>query len=359
MRIAVGLSGGVDSAVTASLLNDQGHDVFGVTMAIWDQSVHSTGATGKHACFGPEEQQDIKEAETLCKSLGIPFQVYDCSAAYKKHILAYFRREYLAGRTPNPCIQCNQQIKLDVLPSMILEAGERFDKFATGHYARVEFDVKSERYLLKKAADTAKDQTYFLYRLTQQQLQKLHLPLGPFTKTEVRDWARKKGIAVSDKQDSQDFYSGNYNDLIDIREKTGNIVHINGQVLGKHPGIWNFTVGQRKGLGVSWHEPLYVIRLDAHTNQVIVGPSSLIYNHAFFVDQLNWIAFDELTSPLDVTARIRSSQTEFTAVIEPHSMDAISVHADQPVHAITPGQSAVFYQGEIVMGGGIINRVIE
>ncbi len=358
MKIAVGLSGGVDSAVTAYLLKEQGHDVFGVTMAIWNNSTNVTSHTGKHACFGPEEQDDINEARALCNELDIPFQVYDCSTAYKKIVLDYFKREYLAGRTPNPCIQCNQQIKLDVLPTMIQDSGETFDKFATGHYARVEFNESAGRFMLKKALDSSKDQTYFLYRLTQTQLEKLLLPLGEFEKTEVRKIARDNQISLYDKSDSQDFYSGDYNDLIDIRERTGNLVHVDGRVLGQHKGVWNYTIGQRKGLGVSSPEPLYVINIDAHSNQVVVGPREYVYNNSFLVDQLNWIAFADLKVSTKVNMKIRSSQQEFEALIEPVEQGKVKVTSTEPQSAITPGQSAVFYQDDLVLGGGIIDRVL-
>ncbi len=358
MKIAVGLSGGVDSAVTAYMLKEQGHDVFGVTMAIWNHSTNVTSHTGKHACFGPEEQDDIDEARVLCNELKIPFQVYDCSTAYKKIVLDYFKREYLAGRTPNPCIQCNQQIKLDVLPTMIQDSGEAFDKFATGHYARVNYQESSGRYVLLKAVDSSKDQTYFLYRLTQPQLQKLLLPLGEFEKTEVRKIARQNQISLHDKSDSQDFYSGDYNDLIDIRERTGNIVHIDGKVLGQHKGVWNYTIGQRKGLGISSSEPLYVINIDAHSNQVVVGPREYVFNDSFLVDQLNWIAVADLKSATRVNMKIRSSQQEFEALIEPVEHGKVKVICTEPQSAITPGQSAVFYQDDLVLGGGVIDRVL-
>jgi len=327
-------------------------------MSIWDHSRQVTAPTGKHACFGPEEKDDINEAKEFCNYLGIPFYVYDCAKEYQNLVLDYFREEYRAGRTPNPCVKCNQQVKLDVLPELMKKSGQTFDKFATGHYAKVEQHPETGRYLLKKARDSAKDQTYFLYRLTQAQLENLLFPLGDYLKDEIREIARKNNLAVHNKTDSQDFYCGDYNDLLNFQETEGNIIHVNGQVLGRHKGIWNYTIGQRKGLNISYTEPLYVIEIDQKGNNVIVGPKKHVYRKKFLVNNLNYVALDGITGPVETQVKIRSSQQEFKAVIAPHDNALIKVTSNERQSAITPGQSAVFYQDDIVLGGGVIEKVL-
>lgn len=354
-RVIVGLSGGVDSSVAAWLLLQQGYEVIGVTMAIWDGQYKSTG---KHACYGSDEEEEIREARAVAEKLGIPYHVFDCSVEYKQAVLDYFKFEYLAGRTPNPCIQCNQQIKFGLLPAMAEKSGIRFDYFATGHYARVMFHPQYDRFTLLKAADERKDQTYFIHRLTQEQLGRILLPVGEFHKPQIKELARKVGIIVEDIEESQDFYSGDYKDLLEAEEKPGNIVDPRGKVLGTHKGIWNYTIGQRKGLGIAFSEPLYVIGLDKETNTVIVGTREETYQSSFLVTDLNWVALKSLTEPKDCMAKIRSAQKEREARIELWENGSVKVTFLAPNDAITPGQSAVFYDHDVVLGGGIIQRVV-
>ena len=356
-KVIVGLSGGVDSSVAAYLLKQQGFEVTGVTMSIWDGKP-SLVPSGKHACYGPDENEEIAEARELAGILEIPYRVFDCSQRYKTLVLDYFRQEYLSGRTPNPCIKCNQLIKFGMLPDAAKMEGLAFDYFATGHYAIVEWDDQRKRYLLKKGMDPRKDQTYFIYRLTQQQLSKVLFPIGKMTKQEVREIAAKINLPLSEKEESQDFYSGDYRDLLDIKDMPGDIVDRKGNVLGKHNGFWNFTIGQRKGLGVAYSEPLYVLSLNKDKNTVVVGIREEVMNSSFIVNNLNWIAFESLAGPMEVTVKIRSAQNAASAWIEPFEKDSVKVIFHLPNDGIAPGQSAVFYQDDLVIGGGVIEKVV-
>jgi len=355
-KVIVGLSGGVDSSVAAYLLKEEGYDVTGVTMSIWDGKP-STGSSGKHACYGPDENKEIEEARELAAILDIPYHVFDCSQRYKSLVLDYFKLEYLSGRTPNPCVKCNQLIKFGMLPDMARLNGLEFDYFATGHYARVNWSEQHQRYLLKKGMDPKKDQTYFIYRLSQEQLSQLLFPNGNLTKQEVREIASRINLPSSEKEESQDFYSGDYKDLLDVDDKPGNIVNSKRSVLGKHNGFWNYTIGQRKGLGVAYSEPLYVIELDPGKNEVIVGTHDEIMGSSFIVNDLNWIAFEDLSTPIEVKVKIRSVQKETDAIVEPSGQGTVKVTFHVPNDGITPGQSAVFYQDDIVVGGGVIKEI--
>lgn len=352
MKIAVGMSGGIDSSVAALLLKRAGHDVTGITMKLWP------GADGppleKSACFGPDEAEDIESARRVCAHIGIPFSVFDCSADYEELVLRYFREEYLAGKTPNPCVRCNQLVKFGMLPRLAGEAGLLFERFATGHYARVEPDSRSGRFLLKKAVDARKDQSYFLYRLSQDQLAASLFPVGGLTKGRVRRMAEEAGLPVHDRKESQDFYSGDLGDIIRREDREGDIVDREGRILGKHRGFWNYTVGQRKGLGIAHPVPLYVLEIDARRNRLVAGPEAETFKRSCITTDGNWIACEKLTSDMDVQVKVRSAGKLVGAVISPVEGGRTLVRFAEPISAVTPGQSAVFYDGDILVGGGVI-----
>lgn len=368
MKILVGMSGGVDSSTTALLLKEQGHEVIGATMAIWGNTGIYKSIQEKinklpkkqsthNACLGPDEKEDIEAAKKICDQIGIEFHVFDCAEQYEKIVLDNFKKEYLAGRTPNPCIWCNSLIKFDVLPEVAKLNGITFDKFATGHYARI--CEENSRFFLKKGKNLKKDQSYFLYRLTQEQLSKIMLPLGDYTKEEIRAIAKSFGLEVADKPDSQDFYEGDYNELLQVESKPGNIVDTDGKILGSHNGIWNYTIGQRKGLGISSTEALYVVELKKDTNEVVVGFKDKTFNDKLTAVKLNWIAFDELTEPKKCTAKIRSTQQPVDVTIYPQDDNTVKVIFEDMQRSIACGQSVVFYDDEILLGGGIIDKVGE
>jgi tRNA-specific 2-thiouridylase len=357
MKIAVGMSGGVDSSVAALLLKEQGHDVVGITMALWDGKKR-VRASKRHACYGPDEPEDIESARAVCDILGIPLHVFDCSRSYRSIVLDRFRNEYLEGRTPNPCVICNHTMKFGILPETARGAGLVFERLATGHYARIGFDENLGRFYLQKAADRRKDQSYFLYRLSQEQLASALFPLGNLLKEDVRNIARTRGLPVSEREESQDFYGGDFKELLPAEESRGKIVTSDGRVLGTHGGIWNYTLGQRKGLGIGHSEPLYVVRIDKGSNAVVVGPRKELGKRAFVASSLHWVAIEKLAGPLKARVKIRSTHEEKPAVLESTGEDAVTVTFDTPVDSITPGQSAVFYREDVVLGGGTIENVI-
>ncbi|MBQ3640937.1 tRNA 2-thiouridine(34) synthase MnmA [bacterium] len=354
MKVLVGLSGGVDSTVAALILKEQGHEVIGATMSIWGKNGMALKTGAHDACYGPKEKEDIEAASKIAKELGIPYHVFDCVEQYEKIVLENFKSEYLGGRTPNPCIWCNALIKFGALPKIAKLQGIDFDKFATGHYARVE--ENNGRYLLKRGVVPNKDQSYFLYRLKQEQLSQIILPLGGYSKDKIRNIARNAGLDVADKPDSQDFYDGDYNELLGVTEKEGNIVDVNGKVLGKHKGIWNFTIGQRKGIGVSAPEPMYVLELRKNTNEVVIGPLDKTFNTALNAINLNWIGIENLKEERKATAKFRSTQQPSPVTVFPTN-DGIKVIFDNPQKSIAIGQSVVLYDEDTVLGGGIIDSV--
>ncbi len=279
----------------------------------------------------------------------------DCVTKYENIVLENFKKEYLQGHTPNPCVWCNALIKFGVLPEVARLNGVEFDKFATGHYARVE--EENGRFILKRGIAPHKDQSYFLYRLKQEQLKNIILPLGNYTKEQIRQIAKENGLRAADKPDSQDFYGGDYNELLGVEDKIGNIVDLGGKVLGQHKGIWNYTIGQRKGIGVSSTEPLYVLELRKDTNEVVIGPADKTFKKSLIADDLNWIAIEDLKEPIKCQAKIRSTQQPTPVEIRPLNNGEVEVIFEDMQKSIAIGQSAVFYDENKVLGGGVIKSV--
>jgi len=354
-RVIVALSGGVDSAVAAALLKEEGYEVTGVTMAIWDGKA-SGEAGGRHACYGPGETEDIEDARRVAQRLGIPFYVFDLKSEYRASVLDYFRRQYLAGRTPNPCVMCNRWVKFGALMEKARHRGIEFDYFATGHYARVEYDGTRGRYLLKKARDWRKDQSYFLYYLSQEQLGRCLFPLGTYLKEEVRSMARNLRLTIHAKPESQDFAAGGYLSLLEGSPQPGPIMNRQGEILGQHRGIVFYTIGQRRGLGLAAGKPLYVTAIDREKNVIVVGTEEEVLGHSLVASGANWIAIEELTEPLQAKAKIRYRHQEAEAGVTPLDSGKVRVEFKEPQRAITPGQGVVFYNGDTVVGGGTIEQ---
>ena len=355
-KIVVAMSGGVDSSVAAALLQEKGHEVTGITMKVWDgEALPGDGA--RHSCYGPGEQEDIADAWEVAQVLGIPFYTFDLRQEYKSEVLDYFCHEYLLGRTPNPCVRCNRRVKFDALLKKARRSGLEFDYFATGHYARVEYDESKRRYLLKKARDMTKDQSYFLFSLSQEELGCSLFPLDSYTKGEVRKMARDLGIGVADKPESQNFIAGGYSTFVEAIAKPGSIMDRQGNILGQHQGIPFYTIGQRKGLGISARAPLYVTAIDPERNAIVVGSKEEVYGDELIASELNWVAIDELQQPIEAKAKIRYLHNEAEAVITPLDADRVYVKFNEPQMAITPGQAIVFYDGDTVIGGGTIESM--
>ncbi|MEE9532067.1 MAG: tRNA 2-thiouridine(34) synthase MnmA [Syntrophobacteria bacterium] len=354
-RVIVAMSGGVDSSVVALLLKEQGYEVTGVTMRIWDGD-GPPEETGRHACYGPGEEEDIDDARRVAQKLNIPFHVFDLRKDYRANVLDYTRQEYLSGKTPNPCIRCNRMVKLGGLLDQVRESGMVFDHVATGHYARIKYNRENERYLLMKARDLKKDQSYILCALSQEQLGTCLFPLGEYIKEEVRRKAADAGLEVSEKTESQDFMAGGHHRLFEAAANPGPVLDHRGITVGEHRGIPFYTIGQRRGLGIPWREPLYVIAIEPGSNAIIVGPKEKLYKSECTATALNWIATEVLNGPKKVKAKIRYSHAGAKAVITPLEENRVRIHFEEPQTAITPGQAVVFYDGDIVVGGGTIDQ---
>ena len=368
--IAVAMSGGVDSSTVAAMLRAEGHDVIGLTMQLWNQR-RLSGSEGM-----PESVQgrccsldDVYDARREAQQIGIPYYVVNHEERFERDVIRPFVEEYVSGRTPIPCSLCNNHLKFDQLLIVAQQIGA--ERIATGHYARVAFDEARGRWLLKRPADSSKDQTYFLFGLTQEQLSRTIFPLGEMTKPEVRELARHHGLALAEKPDSQEICfvpGGDYKRFIDaylaeqgeaLPDTAGDLVTTNGDVIGEHGGVHNFTVGQRKGLGVATGSPLYVIQISGAKKQVIVGGEEHLYSRTLRARRVNLISVDDLREPMRVAVKIRHRHEPAPAVIEQVKTertgdDEILATFDEPQRAITPGQAAVFYDGDVVVGGGWI-----
>ena len=356
-KVLVAMSGGVDSSVAAALLKERGYEVIGVTMKVWDGgSLPWDGA--RHGCYRPGEEEDIEDTWEIAQVLGIPLYTFDLRQEYRAEVLDYFCHEYSLGRTPNPCVRCNRKIKFGALVEKARDSGLEFDYVATGHYARVEYDESKSRYLLKEAIDMTKDQSYFLFSLSQEQLGCSLFPLGSYTKGEVRNTAQVLGLGVADKPESHDFIAGGYSTLVETMPEPGPILNRQGNILGQHRGILFYTVGQRKGLGISYREPLYVTAIDRERNAIIVGTKEEVYGYELIASELNWIAIEELMQPIEVKAKIRYRHKEAEAMVIPLDEDRVRVKFKEPQMAITPGQAVVFYRGGVV-GGGTIEQAVK
>jgi len=359
ITVAVGLSGGVDSSLAAYLLKEKGYKVIGLTMKIW-KGAYNIQEDLKHACFGPGEEEDIVACERLCGRIDIPYHVIDLSAEFERYVIDYFRREYLAGRTPNPCIICNRELKFGFLIDRAKQAGLDFDMFATGHYVRT--ISRDGTTYLRTARDMAKDQSYFLYGLDSSRLSHIIFPLGEMTKEETRAAARAYGLEVADKPESQDFVGGgDYAPLFEHDSpQPGDIVDLKGNVLGRHRGLPFYTIGQRRGLGISiGTEPLYVLALDASKNHVIVGQgkglfSSGLLSHSFRLQNPQMYG-----RPLSCRVKIRQNHRPAAATVLVDSNGEARIDFEIPQRAVAPGQSAVIYSEDgLVLGGGIIDEAI-
>ncbi|MEJ2202221.1 MAG: tRNA 2-thiouridine(34) synthase MnmA [Desulfuromonadaceae bacterium] len=353
-RIIVAMSGGVDSSVTAALLKEQGHEVIGLTMQLWDYSSFTDqhGETFGSCC----SLDDVHDARRVADELGIPFYVVNFEKHFQRQVIERFCDDYFSGRTPNPCVLCNQVLKFELLLHRAREL--EADYLATGHYARIE--RQQARWSLRKGLDPSKDQSYFLYTLTQAQMAQVLFPLGGLTKEEVRLEASRLKLRVAEKAESQDICFVPDGDYVRFLEEErgsgqldGDIVHVSGQVLGRHQGTYRYTIGQRKGLGLSWSEPLDVVGIDVAKKQVLVGEQQHLAVAELKVREVNWIMLPP-TEPLRCRCRIRYRHQEVPATVTPLADGRARVRLDTPQRGVTPGQAAVFYEGDRVLGGGWI-----
>ena len=361
--VVVGMSGGVDSTLTAYMLKERGCKVIGVTMSLWDDSFPvlkgDDAKAVKDACFGPGEADDIEECRRFCAKYDIEYHVIDVKEQYKREVIEYFKSEYRAGRTPNPCIRCNRMIKFGALLQGVEALGIKFDYFCTGHYAKIVrpeeglFGTTNRPYMIASATDVSKDQTYFVYRVPSSVLEKVRFPLALMKKSEVFELAKKAGLAAAERAESQDFISSEYFDLLfaDKPSVPGDIIDLDGHVLGRHRGLEHYTIGQRRGLGVAVSYPVYVHSIDAKNNLVVLAPSSALDSAGLIADDFVWagdVVPPPECEPIEAMVKIRLASRPVKAKIRRNNADGSEweVMFESPQHAVAPGQSVVLYQDD-------------